>query len=290
MGLSDISVLVTTLNEAENLPRCLSPLQNFDEVIVIDSGSQDETVTITKSFGARVENFNWNGEYPKKRQWCLDNLEMKNDFIFFIDGDEEITPALIKEIDNMDLKAAGYFVKGQYVWKGTPLKHGLTNNKLVLFNRHKVEFPIVNDLDVEGMGEMEGHYQPVLKKERQSEKIGQLRNPMLHYAYNNEEQWQQRHERYAKWEAEMIKRKVYPVDPDSIREFLKQNFRNMPFRDVTAFMHSYIIKLGFLDGGAGYQFAKSRFHYYKMVSRALAASKNPETKHEIDTDRFAPEK
>ena len=78
----NISVLITTLNEAENLPRCLAALQDFDDITVIDSGSEDGTAEISKSFGVRIENFNWNGEYPKKRQWCLDNLDIKHDFIF----------------------------------------------------------------------------------------------------------------------------------------------------------------------------------------------------------------
>lgn len=265
----NISVLITTLNEADNLPRCLSALQDFDEIIIIDSGSTDETVAIAKSFGAQVIDFKWDKKYPKKRQWCLDNLTIKHDFVFWVDGDEELTPALVEELRSLDQRAAGYFVKGLYVWDGKDLKHGLNNNKLALINRHKIEFPIVNDLDIEGMGEIEGHYQPVLKEGYKNELIGQLSQSLHHFAYEDAQGWERRHKRYARWEAEMIKRQAYPKDPNIWRERLKTVFRNMPFRGLIAFGHCYIWKAGFLDGAAGYKFALSRLRYYQLVRQAL---------------------
>ncbi len=269
----NVSVLITTLNEATSLPRSLAALKGFDEIIVIDSGSEDGTAEVSKSFGARLENFSWDGTYPKKRQWCLDNLEIKHDFIFFVDGDEEVTPSLIEEIKQLDFKAAGYFVKGQYIWNKAPLRYGLQNNKLVLFNRHKIEFPVVDDLNIDGMGEIEGHYQPVLKAAYQQEPLRQLRSPLFHFAYENAKAWERRHQRYAQWEAAMIKRQSYPEDPNKIRETLKVIFQRMPCRGFIAFCHSYIVRLGFLDGLAGFQFARSRAQYYKMVSAALSANK-----------------
>lgn len=266
----NVSVLIATLNEAENLPRCLAALKDFDEIIVIDSGSTDGTREVAQSFGVRVEDFNWNGDYPKKRQWCLDNINIKHDFIFFVDGDEELTPELIDEIKALDFKADGYFVKGQYIWDDAKLKHGLKNNKLILFNRHKIEFPVVDDLDIDGMGEMEGHYQPVLKN---TGHLSSLNAPMLHYAYEDQDAWESRHQRYAEWEAEMIRREAYPKDPDNIRQILKSLFRRLPFRGAFAFCHCYFINLGFLDGAAGYGFARSRMEYYRLVSRALKTSK-----------------
>lgn len=272
-----VSVLITTFNEADNLPRCLAALQNFDEVIVIDSASEDGTVDVAHSLGVHVENFNWNGKYPKKRQWCLDNLDIKHDFIFFVDGDEEVTPSLVDEIEQLDFKAAGYFVKGRYIWNGQALEHGLKNNKLVLFNRHKIEFPVVNDLDIEGMGEIEGHYQPVLKTGYKAEPLKQLRYPLLHFAYEDQERWENRHKRYAMWEAEMIKRHAYPEDPNRMRRFLKTIFQKIPCRGWIAFCHSYIFKFGFWDGQAGFQFARSRARYYQMVVNALNANKAEES-------------
>ncbi len=264
-----VTIIITTLNEAKNLPRCLAALKNFEEVIVVDSGSDDQTVEIAEQYGARVENFQWNGAYPKKRQWCLDNLNIKNDFVFWVDGDEELTSDLIVEISYLDFKAAGYFVKGCYCWQGKVLKYGLVNNKLALINRHKIKFPVIDDLGEGCMGEMEGHYQPVLKSGYEQDALKQLSAPLRHFACEDQESWERRHRRYALWEANMIARHAYPKDPDRYREMLKTLFRRLPFRGVIAFMHCYFYKRGFLDGAAGLSFAKSRYNYYRMVSKNL---------------------
>ncbi|MCB1529510.1 MAG: glycosyltransferase family 2 protein [Rhodospirillales bacterium] len=270
MNKIPVSVLVTTLNEAKNLPRCLAALEDFDEVIVIDSGSRDGTVEAARSFGVGVIDYRWNGAYPKKRQDCLNRLNLKHDFIFFVDADEVVTKELAGEIRQLDFSMAGYFVKGRYVWKGEPLRFGLKNNKLALFDRRKIEFPVVDDLDISGMGEMEGHYQPVLKEAHRGEKTGQLRKSLLHYAYEDREGWEARHKRYAYWEAQMIRRSAYPEDPSVFRQGIKTLFRKMPLRAVTAFAHSYFLKIGFLDGAAGFEFARSRFMYYRLVAAAFS--------------------
>lgn len=264
-----VSVIITTLNEAKNLPRCLAALKDFDEVIVVDSHSSDETPEVARQWGTQVVLYKWDGKYPKKRQWCLDTLKTKNDFIFFVDADEKVTPELINEIRQSDFAAAGYFVKGQYVWNGRPLRHGLMNNKLCLINRHKMEFPVVDDLDIPGMGEIEGHYQPVLKSDYVSEKIDQMKSPLLHYAYGDIKGWQARHERYAVWEAEMMRRNGYPPDPVAWRQVIKRCIRGQPVQKYIAFLHSYVLKKGFCDGRAGYEIARSRFAYYKSIQSNL---------------------
>ncbi len=275
MSKTPISVLVTTKNEERHIARCLDALTDFEEVIVIDSHSEDRTVEIAKSKGARVELYQWNGQYPKKRQWCLDNLNIGCNWIFWVDADEVLISDIIEEImvlTKSKIEGSGFFVKGQYVWKGKVLKHGLTNNKLALFDRRKIEFPVIDDLDMEGMGEIEGHYQPVLKSEFGREKIGQITSPLLHYAYEDEGAWLRRHERYAKWESEMIKRNVWPEDPVRVRQVLKKITRTSALRPCLIFLYSYIFKLGFLDGKAGFEFALSRKKYCEMVLKELRSA------------------
>ncbi len=258
-----VSVIVTTRNEAANIERCLAALHGFSEVIVVDSESDDETKKLAQAAGAHVVDFHWDGRYPKKRQWCLDHLTLKNDFVFFVDADEVLTPLLIEEIKNCPLDCAGYFVKGRYVLGGKPLRFGLKNNKLCLFDRRKIVFPVIDDLDIEGMGEIEGHYQPVLKDGYEKEKIGALRAPLLHYAYD--QGWDARHQRYATWERAMNKKQSWPQDPVRGRETLKRIFRALPCRGIIAFLHCYIWKMGVLDGRSGLWFAASRYRYYRMI-------------------------
>lgn len=266
-----VSVLIATRNESQRMARCLEALQNFDEINVIDSNSTDDTKKIAAQHGATVVNFTWNGAYPKKRQWILDHVPCKNDRIFFVDADEIVTPDLVAEIAACDWSCAGYFVRGCYISQGKLLRHGLHNNKLVLFDRRKIEFPVIDDLDCDGMGEMEGHYQPVLKPQHKQNKIGQLKHVMLHEALDDHAAWLRRHERYARWEAGMNAKNAWVHDPVPFRQCLKVLFRNAPCRPFIAFLHAYILKRGFLDGREGFKFAASRALYYRLVAKASKA-------------------
>ncbi len=275
-----VSVIVTVKNEAQNIGRCLAALGDFDEVVVVDSHSEDGTAAIAAQAGAQVEQFRWNGRYPKKRQWCLDHLSFRHDWVFFVDADEIVTDALVREIEALfaggSPGAAGYFVPGRYVLGGRPLRFGLRNNKLCLFDRRKMMFPVIDDLDLPGMGEIEGHYQPVLQSGHEGAPIGQIRAPLLHYAYD--ENWQARHKRYAAWEAAMNARQAWPRDPVQYRERLKRLFRSAPGRGLIAFAHCYFWKGGILDGRAGLAFALSRYRYYRLITAAASgASKGRET-------------
>ncbi len=264
MGKIPVSVLVVTKNEERAIGRCLRSLSNFDDVMVIDSCSSDRTVEISRGMGTRVEEFSWNGQYPKKRQWCLEHLVTKYARVLFVDADEVVPPELEAEIRALEWTHDGYFVHGRYVMGDKALRFGMMNNKLCLFDKSKFMFPVVDDLDLPGMGEIEGHYQPVAKDNRAS--VGCLKNPVLHYAMGNMDAWERRHERYARWEAGMIARGAYPKDPVEWRKRLKNIFRTMPLRPWAAFVHSYVLKLGFMDGRNGLKMAGSRYRYYRMVS------------------------
>ncbi len=279
-----ISVVVCTKTEAPNIARCLESLRDFDDVVVVDSGSTDNTPEIAQGMGVRVEQFKWDGKYPKKRQWCLDNLSLKHDWVFFVDADEVVTPAVIGQLRHMNYAYAGYFVRGQYVFEDKLLEHGLQNNKLALLHRHKVEFPVVDDLDIFGMGEIEGHYQPCLKPGYENLEVGQIDAALHHYAYENPVAWKTRHERYARWEADMDLKGAWPPDC----RFSKRLFRSLPAKPLMAFLHSYIFKRGFKDGEAGFKFAMSRMRYYRMVGRAYANAKTEQDKkNETPSPNFA---
>lgn len=256
-----VSVVVATRNEEARIGRCLAALKEFDEVIIVDSCSDDNTPALAAAAGAQVVSFRWDGQYPKKRQWCLDHLDTRHGWIFFVDADEIVTPELVDEIAALDFTAAGYFVVGRYIWQGKRLRHGVRNNKLVLLHREKFYFPAVDDLDLP-MGEMEGHYQPRLKDAYRHERIGTLRHALDHDAAPG---WDARHDRYAVWEREMNRRNAWPRDPVLWRQALKKIFRALPTRGAAMFLYSYVWRLGFLDGRAGYNFARTRADYYRRI-------------------------
>lgn len=282
MSKIPVTVIIVTKNEAHNLPRCLGALQEFDEIIVVDSQSADGSESIAAEYGVLYVPFVWNGAYPKKRQWCLDTLNIKHDFVFWVDADEVVPPVMVEEIRTIFLPSpqpspcggegekrmpAGYFVKGANVVDGHVCRFGLRNNKLALFNRHIMRFPVVDDLDIPGMGEIEGHYQPVLKPEFTGEEIGRVKTPLHHYAYEDKSRWEERHHGYARWEAAMIARKAYPQDPSPFREGLKRVFRAMPFRSQIVFLYSFIVRGGFLDGKAGCISALCKAQYYSKTHK-----------------------
>ncbi len=266
------TAIIVTKDEGENLPHCLLPLvAKFQRVIVVDSNSRDDTMPTAKNMGAEFLPYSWNEKYPKKRQWCLDNIQGLGDWIFFVDADEVVTPGLLREMELLFARgpqADGYFIRGRYVWMNRRLRFGLANNKLCLFRRTKFHFPVVNDLDIPGMGEIEGHYQPVAIDSGHA-RIGQLQHAVLHHNLKGRGDWLRRHERYAGWEARMIARNAYPADPVAWREEAKALTRASILRPYLVFLYSYVARLGFLDGVAGLDFALARARYARDVLRRL---------------------
>src|SRR5580698_5260907 len=92
-----VSVIVPVKNEAENLNRCLPALTWADEIFVVDSQSTDETEKVAGAWGARVVQFHFNGTYPKKKNWALDQLPLRNEWVLIVDADEIVVPELADE-------------------------------------------------------------------------------------------------------------------------------------------------------------------------------------------------
>ncbi len=267
------TAIVVTRDEGDNIAHCLLPLVGlFDRVVVLDSGSTDDTCATAKEMGADVISFVWNGHYPKIRQWCLENVAGLGEWVFFIDADETATPELLREMRLLFARGAsadGYFIRGRYVWLGRRLRFGMTNNKLCLFRRGKFAFPLVDDLDIPGMGEIEGHYQPVPVDGDVA--IGQLHGCVIHHNRKGRGDWLRRHDRYAVWESQMTQRGAWPKDPVAWREDLKRLTRASLFRPLLVFVYSYIVMGGFLDGIAGFDYALHRAGYARNVLRRLHA-------------------
>src|SRR4051812_1368114 len=93
---SNITAVVLTLNEEENLPECLAHLKWVDRVVVVDSGSTDRTVALATEAGASVYVHPWPG-FAQQRNWSLDNTEVSSDWVLFVDADEHVTTSLRDE-------------------------------------------------------------------------------------------------------------------------------------------------------------------------------------------------
>ena len=93
-----VTVIIPTRNEEANLATCLQRLGFFDEVLVVDSCSTDATCQIAADHGSAVIQFEWNGRYPKKRNWVLLNHRLRNDWVLFLDADELVTTDFCREV------------------------------------------------------------------------------------------------------------------------------------------------------------------------------------------------
>lgn len=265
-----VSPVIVTKNAAADLKRCLNSLAGFSDIIVVDSASTDGTKAIAKDYGAKVIPYEWEGGYPKKRQWCLDNLRTRHDWIFFVDADEEVTAPFLDALRNLDwLNEAigGYFVRARYVVNGKMLRHGLHNNKLCLLHRARCFYPDIEGRAAPLIGDIEGHYQPVLRPGYRS---AHIKASINHHAFDDMRGWEDRHRRYAHWEAMMDRQGVRIQEPTFIRKNLKRLFKILPARAIFAFLHSYILKSGWRDGAAGLKLARQRYRYYRMISAVKA--------------------
>src|SRR5438093_11332304 len=133
-----VSVIVMTKEEERNIAKCLRSVEGFDEVFVVDSDSTDRTCAIAGAMGAKIVRFRWDGRYPKKKQWCLENLPFAHDWVLYLDADELLTPELREEIAGLlarPSRHAGWFATYEYVFLDRPLRHGHRVHKLVLFAR-----------------------------------------------------------------------------------------------------------------------------------------------------------
>jgi glycosyltransferase involved in cell wall biosynthesis len=261
-----VSAVVMTRNEERNLARCLRSLDRVAEVFVVDSHSEDATCSIAETHGARVVQFDWNGRYPKKKQWCLDNLPFAHDWVLFLDADEELGPELSHEIGALLVDGpehAGYFVGYDYVFLGRVLRHGHRVYKLVLLDRLQARFPELPDLEAGNADEVEPHYQPDI-----TGTTGVLSGRAVHDDHDSLFHYFDRHNRYSDWEAILRAKGALPRRGEAqppFRGALKVVFSRLPFKGLAAFLHSYVLKLGFLDGRAGLHFALARGFYYWQV-------------------------
>jgi glycosyltransferase involved in cell wall biosynthesis len=263
--ISKISVVVLTKDEEKGIEHTLSQLREFDDLIVVDSNSTDRTVEIAESFGARVVNFDWDGQYPKKKQWSLENAGARNPWVLLLDADEYPSPQLLAELHSLEstLGRAGndaYDINLLYRFAGRYLRHGHVVTKRSLLDVRSARFPEVNDLGAPGIREVEGHYQP-----ESFRTVGRLSGRIVHDDRDPVSSWFARHNRYSDWEAHLR------LDAGARREIASKRtakgriFDAVPFKPALFFGYAYIVRAGFLDGRAGFDYALALSMYYWQI-------------------------
>ena len=260
-----ISAVIFTKNETANIEECINCLSDFSEIIIVDSQSSDGTIEKAIGLNTKVVNFKWNGKYPKKRQWSLENIDYSNDWILFVDADERISNTFISELRNFFASDTSLYSAGsipiQYHFLGKKLRYGQRPRKVALLKIGKASFPEVDDLAAFGMGELEGHYQPII----------QGKTKKFHQGIDHDDNdpvwtWMQRHINYARWEAHLLANPKTKTKVDRSKGGLATLFHKFPLRPLTFFIYSYFLKFGFLDGKTGFDYAFAKSWYYWLSS------------------------
>ena len=263
----NVTVVVSVKNEEINLPKCLKELSDFSEVIVVDSNSTDSTPKIVDSFGFKLINFSWNGKYPKKRNWTLLNVKIKNDWILFLDADEFLTVPFKKELSAKILTKThcGFWLNYNNFFMGKEIRYGDKMKKLALFKKdaglyEKIEEDSWSHLD------MEIHEHPILNGS-----VGQIKSPIVHNDYKGLEHYIQRHNSYSTWEAKRfisLSKKNNTTNLNN-RQLIKYKLISLGLLPVVYFFASFVLKLGFLDGKYGYRLAKYKSSYFFQVQTKI---------------------
>jgi glycosyltransferase involved in cell wall biosynthesis len=273
-----VSAIVMSKDEERNIAQCLAALQAFSEIFVVDSHSTDNTRRIAAQLGAIIVDFEWSGGYPRKKEWALRNLPFANDWVMFVDADEVVTTPLVTEIYEVLQETpphVGFFVRYDYVFLNRVLRHGHQIRKLILVRHSLTHFP--DAPGAEETWEVEGHYQPLIDGP-----VGTLRHHMLHCDHDRLDHYFERHNRYSDWEAESRTTSLRPLRAESLtrgRRLAKSLFGRLPFRGAAAFLHSYVLRLGFLDGRAGFHYALARAFYYWQITVKVIELRERSAKH-----------
>lgn len=287
-GSVPVSVLIPTKNEIGHMRECLESVAFASEIVVVDSHSTDGSVDVALDFGATVIPFKWDGEYPKKKNWALANVQWKNEWVLIVDADERITPELAREISRR-LRAGetrdGYYINRRFMFLGDWIRYCgyYPSWNMRLFKHAKGRYEILTEKPDPFSGDNEVHEHIVLDGE-----AGRCRHDMLHFAYPSVFIWVEKHNRYSNWEATLLEEqqaragsslKASPFGgPLERKRWLKQMARRMPSKPLLRFAYHYLYKQGFRDGYRGLIFCQL-LAWYEFLSgvksyEARMAAKN----------------
>lgn len=233
-----LSVVIITRNEAYVIGKTLQSLQGItDDIVIVDSGSTDETVSICKKFHCIVIETGWNGYGPNKNKG-IDAA--KYDWILNIDADEAIDEELRSALMQFDGNDDGivFEVLFRNFFCGKQIRFGewSGDKHIRLFNRKQVRW---NDAAV--------HEELILPATVQVKKMN---GHILHYTSNSVDDHIAKTIAYAKLNAEKY-----------FRQNKKAGFFKLRVAPRLNFLQHYILRLGFMDGWEGYFIARTTAWY-----------------------------
>lgn len=274
-GSVPVSVVVLTRDEEPNIRTCLSSVAWAGQVIVVDSGSGDDTVPIARSLGAEVVVQPWLG-FSGQREFALRLPELGHDWVYFVDADEWVSPQLASEISGCLTApmAAAYAQRFRLVFQGTWIRHcGWYSGSWIvrLVDRRYTKFD----------GSLVG------ERARVDGPVCRLINDIVDEDLKGLAAWLHKHVRYAELEARrrsgpgplrgrfaMIRERRNDTRPLSRAVLKDLIFPVVPAKPFALFLYMYLARLGLLDGRSGLRFC---FYHAWYEASVAALQSDPAT-------------
>ncbi|MGA2273201.1 MAG: glycosyltransferase family 2 protein [Bryobacteraceae bacterium] len=221
-----ITATIITFNEERNIARAIESLRCCDEILIVDSGSTDRTTELAENLGARVIEANWRG-YAGQKNWAAD--QASHDWILSLDADETLSEALEAEIWSLKKSGPrfdGYTMPRLARYMGRWILHSgwYPDRKLRLYDRRQAKW--VGDFVHESVAV--------------SGRVGHLQSNLLHFTCESLSEHIKTMERYTTLAAQELASRRIEVPLSRVL-----------FSPAWAFVQSYFLKLGFLDGPEG---------------------------------------
>ena len=249
-----ISACIITFNEEENISTAIESVKWADEIVIVDSESTDKTCEIAADLGAKIIIQKWQG-FAKQKQFAVDSCE--NDRVFSLDADEVVSEKLKKEILNLKETdetslADGYKISRLTYYMNRPIRHcgWYPDWQLRFFNRTKGKW---NDRLV--------HESFIMQE---NAKLLKLKADILHYSVKNSDHHN-----------EMIGKRYAPLAAEQMFQNGKRTSRfKIATVGLTTFLQTYLLKMGFLDGFAGFCISRFAAHHAYLKHLLLWEKQN----------------
>lgn len=261
----DLTIAIPVRNEEKNLAKCLQAIgpDLAKQVVVIDSGSTDNTVSIAREHGVAVIQFVWDGKFPKKRNWYLRNHTPATKWVMFLDADEFLTEAFkseLRETLSRNDATVGYWLRYTIYFLGKVNKGGYFLHKLALFQVAAGEYERIDEEQWSKL-DMEIHEHPVLHGE-----VGMIRSKIDHQDLRGVSYYVTKHNEYSSWEAARYLKTINEARGHfTWMQRVKYGLMRTPWLGPIYFLGSFFLMGGFRDGSRGFAFAILKMAYFTQV-------------------------
>lgn len=253
---SKLTIALLTKNEEKNLPRCLKAVSSGYPVVVVDSGSVDQTLSIAENFDCRIYKNDWLG-FAGQRNYALTQCDICTEWTLFIDADEIYPPSFYSWFESQIAFSQGFdvvMVPSVLIFNGRRLLHA---PGYPIYHPRLVRTDVVRFIN-----NYAGHGETI------SDKHTYINAPISydhHIFSGNILEWMEKHIRNAAKETVMSPVRGAKVTPRArLNILLGKSFFRIPGR----FLYHYIICRGFLDGKAGLQYSLM-YSWYEMTKYTL---------------------